>query len=186
MDLSKIDNNLKKAYEKLNWEERKKLLDNLMNSIKKQEISFEEFDKLILALRNSCPIEDASKWVPYWIEEMHQTIMETYLALARERILRKFNEAIISEIIIGFDVAFAREKAKTTDENIFTKSLSDYFCFFVDDYMQIKKWLCENLIPFGLTPEQEETIMQGSISKNRTLIFDLVVKEPDYVKEILK
>jgi len=168
--LEKIENNLEEAYQDLRWEERKVLLDNLNRSFWKGEVSLDEFEKSAMYLKKSCPDEDAKKWAEYWIDEGVKFTMTLMNSLIKEKIRRYFYQGMMIEMYLGYVLSFQ-------DKDI----IGDTFFHSIEDYERIKEELCRYLRYYGLTPQQEQEIIQGkSLEDNVELIFGL-----SKLKEIL-
>jgi hypothetical protein len=178
MDLSRIGNNLNKAYEKLGWEERKTLLDNLHSSFVKGEISSDEFGKLLNDLGNSCPTEDKLKMIIFVGKELGK-IAETYLReYLKERIYRYFFMGLSMEMSINWALYFRIEDIEKDRE---VDLVDDKFFDMTDKYQIIKKELCNLLYYYGLTEEQRKSIMEGNLCDYASLIMELPnSKEPDF------
>lgn len=170
--LEKIEDNLKDAYENLGWEERKILLDNLNNALDKGEISPEEFEKSAMYLRKSCPDEDANNWNIYWLKDKVKFTKILMNQFAKEKIYRYFCQGMMIEMYLGSVLSF---QGIIPDKNGETLKLSDTFFQSIEDYEKIKGEMCKYLRYYGLTPEQEQDIMQNkSLTDKIDLIFTLL------------
>jgi hypothetical protein len=179
MDLSRIENNLKKAYENLTWEERKNLMDNVHNSFKKGEIPLEEFETLLVSLKNSCPMSDAWNMVRYGINSMVDLSRELTKAYMRERVSKCIFQAIALESQINFAVFYGAIKSEGNDGD-----LGDGFISENDKmYEQVKAELFGVLRQYGLTKEQEDKIITMGIADSVELIAEIMnSNEPDFTK----
>lgn len=164
--LEKIENNLREAYENLDWKERRVLLDNLNNSLLKGEINFDEFEKSAVYLSKSCPDEDANNWNRYWLDENVKFTKILVNEIFKEKIHRYFYQGMMIEGYLGSVICFQGLQ----DKDI----IGDTFFHSMDDYQRVKEELCKYLRYYGLTPQQEQEIMQGkSLTDNMEVIFGL-------------
>ncbi|MDD5015921.1 MAG: hypothetical protein PHW73_12650 [Atribacterota bacterium] len=172
MNLSKIENNLEKAYEKLTWEERKVLLDNSDRAFWGGEIPIDEFKNRLTNLKNSCPQEDGGKLANYGNEKLLESGKRFLYAYFKERTSKCIFQALSLEIFIGLSLFIqTSEPVKETNEE---NSLNKEFFKLIEEYDIIKKELCLLLHDYGLTDEQEKTIIKGKIADNINDILNLL------------
>jgi len=157
--LEKIEDNLKDAYENLGWEDRKILLDNLNNSLDKSEISPEEFEKSAMYLRKTCPGEDANNWHIYWLEDKVKFTEILMNEFVKAKILVCFHKCMTIEMYFNFMTFVQEMPYKNECEEL--DIIGDTLFHSMEDYKIIKEELCRYLRYYGLTPQQEQEIMQG-------------------------
>lgn len=172
--LEKIENDLEKAYENIEWEERKTLLDNINTSFWKGEISLDEFEKSVLYLKKSCPEDDADKWNKYWSGEGAKFTNSLADEVIKEKICRYFYQGMMLEMFLNLTICCQGINKKLD-------LIGDNFFHSIEDYQRVKEELCRHLRYYGLTAEQEQIIMQSkSLADNVELILGLPKsKEPN-------